>query len=162
MTKNNIITIIIVILVFVGIVWLAKPNGNGTKPPPAITANVGGAMLNATETFFNFGEVSMKKGLVKHDFKVTNQSATVTKIAKIYTSCMCTTASIITGQDRKGPFGMPGHGLVPKANAAIGAGEEATIEVVFDPAAHGPAGVGRIEREIYLEDEQDNQTVLKF
>ena len=169
MTKNTIATILIIILVFIGAIWLAKPRGIpgganvasvGTQTPPIVRADE--PALTAAETFFNFGAVPINQGLVKHNFKVINSSATAVKISKIYTSCMCTTASIIIGQDRKGPFGMPGHGLVPKANAVIGAGEEATIEVVFDPAAHGPAGVGRIEREIYLEDERGEQTILKF
>ena len=47
---------------------------------------------------------------------------------------------------------MPGHGgSVPKVNDTIKAGETREIEVVFDPNAHGPAGVGLIERVVRLE-----------
>ncbi|KKT83316.1 MAG: hypothetical protein UW81_C0021G0020, partial [Candidatus Giovannonibacteria bacterium GW2011_GWC2_44_9] len=35
-------------------------------------------------------------------------------------------------------------------------------EVVFDPAAHGPAGVGRIERAVYLENSASEALQLKF
>ena len=53
---------------------------------------------------------------------------------------------------------MPGHGgVVPKANALVKAGELLDIEVVFDPNAHGPAGVGRIDRFINLTDENGGE-----
>ena len=57
---------------------------------------------------------------------------------------------------------MPGMGRVPPANERIKAGESRIIRIVYDPNAHGPAGVGRIEREIYLEDDAGAQTILKF
>jgi hypothetical protein len=39
---------------------------------------------------------------------------------------------------------------VPKANELIKAGSSLDIEVVYDPAAHGPAGVGAVDRFVYL------------
>mgnify|MGYP001618214936 FL=1 len=72
---------------------------------------------------------------------------------------MCTTAYIIRENGSKSrPFGMPGHGgAVPRANEIIKAGESRDIEVVYDPNAHGPAGVGRIDRLVYLEDADGNK-----
>ena len=72
-------------------------------------------------------------------------------INKMYTSCMCTTATLIINGKIFGPYGMQGHGFIPKINEALAPGEEAQIEAIFDPAAHGPAGVGPIERLIYIE-----------
>ena len=67
---------------------------------------------------------------------------------------MCTTAYLIGPQGEKGPFGMPGHGgAVRPANEIIKAGEGRDVKVVFDPNAHGPAGVGAIDRSIYLTDD---------
>ena len=63
---------------------------------------------------------------------------------------MCTNAYVVHGDSRQGPFGMPGMGYVPKANLLIKAGETKNIDVVYDPAAHGPAGVGFIDRFVYL------------
>jgi len=160
--KNTIISVIIVAIVFIGIIWFAKPNGNKEKANAVSDKPSSAAALTAAETFYNFGEVSMANGNVNHEFKVKNNAAGPINVAKIYTSCMCTTASITVGEKTKGPFGMPGHGLVPKANMEIPAGAEAVITAIFDPNAHGPAGVGRIEREIYLEDDAGAQTILKF
>ena len=66
---------------------------------------------------------------------------------------MCTTAFIV-GPDGnvKGPFGMPGMGYVPPANEIIKAGESRIIRIVYDPNAHGPAGVGQIDRFVTLTD----------
>ena len=47
---------------------------------------------------------------------------------------------------------MPGMGYVPPANETIKAGESRMIRVVYDPNAHGPAGVGRINRFVELVD----------
>ena len=69
---------------------------------------------------------------------------------------MCTEATFIKGDIRKGPVGMAGHGYVPKINEALNVDEEAEILVVFNPAAHGPAGLGKTERVIYLENTGKN------
>ena len=64
---------------------------------------------------------------------------------------MCTQMTIRRGGQSYGPFGMPGHGgFMPKINMVLEPGEEFEAEVVFDPAAHGPSGIGRIERSAYL------------
>ena len=71
---------------------------------------------------------------------------------------MCTAAYFIdSDRNKKGPFGMPGMGFVPKLNAIIKAGTSGEIEAVYDPNAHGPAGVGMIDRFIYLEDANNNK-----
>ena len=52
----------------------------------------------------------------------------------------------------KGPFGMAGMGYVPPANETIKPGESRIVRVVYDPNAHGPAGVGQIDRFVTLTD----------
>lgn len=95
----------------------------------------------------------MANGNVEKLFKVTNSTDGDIILKSLTTSCMCTTAYIEQDGARKGPFGMPGHGRpVPAANEVIPAGGTINIVAVFDPAAHGPAGVGRIDRFIYLKE----------
>ena len=110
--------------------------------------------LQMEEAFYDFGRISMKNGLVNKNFTVTNQSDTKILLSSITTSCMCTKAYLIDSfGTEKGPFGMPGHGgVVPKVNEVIESGESRDIKVVYDPNAHGPAGVGVIDRFVYLED----------
>ena len=120
--------------------------------------------LTALETFYDFGVISMKNGNVSKIFKVTNNSVQDIKVPSVTTSCMCTTAYILNENGERGrPFGMPGHGgAVPKANAIVKAGESLNVEVKYDPNTHGPAGVGLIERSVFLEDENNNVIEFKF
>ena len=93
----------------------------------------------------------MAQGKVSHEFTIKNVGKEPLKLGKMYTSCMCTTVSLLLNGEKKGPFGMPGHTPLPKVNKEIQPGGSAQIEVIFDPAAHGPAGVGIIERVAYVE-----------
>jgi len=169
--KNIVISVVIVLVVIVGLAWYASPNQNKNKEISTTsekeigntsneTASI--SALKADEKFYDFGEISMKNGDVSKTFKVTNSSNADIFIPSLTTSCMCTRAYMVQlDGSKKGPFGMPGHGgAVPKVNETIRAGESRDIEVVFDPNAHGPAGVGRIDRFVYLED--SNGEKLQF
>lgn len=61
---------------------------------------------------------------------------------------MCTEAALVESGKRIGPFGMPGHGRIPEINRLVQPGQEVIVEALFDPNAHGPAGIGRINRVI--------------
>jgi len=104
----------------------------------------------------------MKDGLVNHTFTITNSSDKDVFIEKVYTSCMCTTAYLESPSGEKGPFGMEGMGYLPPANEALTAGESRDIKVVYDPNAHGPAGVGSIDRVIYLIDSSGKELQLEI
>lgn len=119
--------------------------------------------LTVENNAFDFGNIPMYGGKVKHSFSLKNDGQGGVKISKIYTSCMCTEATLITDNDRIGPFGMPGHGgLITFANKEIGAGETSMIEVEVDPAAHGPQGMGPAKKVVYIEtdDSQKVQLIL--
>lgn len=75
---------------------------------------------------------------------------------------MCTSAALMMGGRRFGPYGMPGHGAIPRIDQTLNPNEEATIEVTFDPAAHGPAGVGKIQRTIIVENNAGQSLELNF
>ena len=140
----------------IALAWLAGPNNERSA-----TAGAGGG-LAASETKMNFGEASMKKGKVTRSFSIKNEGAEPVIVTKVYTSCMCTVASLITANGKEGPFGMPGHGIVPSISAAIAPGETAAVEVTFDPAAHGPAGIGTVERVITVETRNGGDLTLGF
>ncbi|MFA6077174.1 MAG: DUF1573 domain-containing protein [Candidatus Paceibacterota bacterium] len=158
--KNKIIVFIAVIVVlFIGLFLFGKPGKNENKKISVESGQASAVLaLKATETFYDFGTISMKNGDVSKTFKVTNETNTDVLIPSLTTSCMCTKAYFIESDGRKkGPFGMPGMGVIPKLNKTIKAGESADVEVVYDPNAHGPAGVGMINRFVYLEDTEGNK-----
>ncbi len=139
-----------VFLVALGVIlWRgSSAPGDATFSPSIYSASE----LLLGETSFDFGEIVMGDGRVSRRVELTNNGGDQVTIEKVYTSCMCTTASIITASgERYGVFGMQGHGGTAKTKIEIGAGESVTLEVVFDPAAHGPSGVGSIQRSIYIE-----------
>ena len=148
--KNN--TIIIWAVIIVGLFGLMWWGGQSQASRPPQEQNETKSVLISDKNLFEFGTISMAKGLASTVFKVTNPTEKDINVESITTSCMCTNAYILKGTEKKGPFGMLGHGVVPKANEIIKAGETRDIEVVYDPAAHGPAGVGPIDRFIYLRD----------
>jgi hypothetical protein len=122
-------------------------------PVQAQAARQPGALVSARPNY-DFGTISMAAGKVSTTYRIKNEGAAALPLDKIYTSCMCTEATLVTASGRKqGPFGMPGHGPLKAVSGQIGPGETALLEVVFDPAAHGPSGVGRIERVITVETE---------
>ena len=165
--------IIVIALLFIGLFFFAKPGQNGSSAIKASnipdssqelanshTAGIGN-VLTVPETFYDFGTISMKNGNVSKIFTISNPTEKDINLEKLTTSCMCTTAYFVQPDgSKKGPFSMPGMGIVPKLNKTIKAGEVASVEVIYDPNAHGPAGVGMIERSVFLEDE--NGTVVEF
>lgn len=161
--NKTIIGIAVTILVAVGIVWIARPgpeNSNGASARSAISS--GGTLIVEESDNYDFGSISMAAGKVKHAFKIKNNGDEAVTVNKIYTSCMCTTALLTTGSKQFGPYGMPGHGFIPGINQDINPNEEATVEVIFDPAAHGPAGVGRIQRIVTVENNAGQPIELQF
>lgn len=146
---NFIFGAVIVLVILATVVFIARPSANPAANDVSVAANSG--ELTTEEASFSFGDISMMAGKVHHSYKIYNNSAEPVMISKIYTSCMCTVAILKKDGQDFGPFGMPGHGAIPTINVQLKPKEQADVYVTFDPAAHGPAGVGRIERAVYLE-----------
>ncbi len=108
-------------------------------------------LLKAEPSSYDWGTISMKNGKVRNTFVVKNTMDEAITLSKLYTSCMCTEAFIKINGKEDGPFGMQGHGASKSVNQNLEPNQIAEIIVEFDPAAHGPAGIGLIERETILE-----------
>jgi len=157
--NKTIIGILLAILVLSGLVWIARPDSRNNV---ALSVGNLGALIVEEADNYDFGTISMAGGEVRHQFKIKNTSNEAVIINKIYTSCMCTVASLSTKNGQFGPFGMPGHGAVPRIDQQVNSNEEATVEIVFDPAAHGPAGIGQIHRTITIENSGGQSVELQF
>lgn len=146
----------LIIAALIVAVIAAKPDGRAVAPsvvptPPAAAPASTGQGLAAREASFDFGSISMAAGKVSHRYWLRNESTAPVMIQRIHTSCMCTTATLVKGLRVIGRYGMAGHGPMPDVNESLAPGEEAYVDVAFDPAAHGPAGLGRTERVVTIE-----------
>ena len=170
MNKKYLIITIFSVLVLSAIVLLSRSdlNKGATGGGPSV-ANMDMAIptesnkLSVAESDYDFGSVSIAGGFVTHDFVLTNESAEAVQIREVSTSCMCTEAFLRVGDKEFGPFGMPGHGLVNKrANVTVLPGDKVVVKAQFDPAAHGPAGIGIVKRDVYVVVGENEQVALSF
>ncbi len=163
MSKKVLSTIFIVIgVVALGLLLLyAEPKAGENVESKSVSSNQT-SQLTADLSFYDFGTISMKNGKVTKSFKVYNNQSNPVLVSKVYTSCMCTDALLKIGTKSYGPYGMLAHGLVPSVNQEIKPSEEANIDVTFDPNAHGPAGVGVIEREVTVEQAAGGKLILNI
>ncbi|MEK7651823.1 MAG: DUF1573 domain-containing protein [Patescibacteria group bacterium] len=157
----------LIIGVTVGIVGLgllllyAEPKaGENTKTD--ISHSEQTSKLKSDLYAYDFGTISMKNGKVTKSFKISNTENTPVMVKKVYTSCMCTDALLRIGSQSFGPYGMLSHGFAPEVNQAIQPNQEATIDVTFDPNAHGPSGIGVIERVVSVEQADGSKLTLNI
>ncbi|MDP2676785.1 MAG: DUF1573 domain-containing protein [bacterium] len=143
-----------------GIAIVASGNDYEDRQP---VQQFSAGILQTADASFDFETISMKDGKVSHDFVAENSGEEPVIITKVYTSCMCTAAQITDGAGNvRGIFGMPGHAGPSSADIEVAPGERITIEAIFDPAAHGPSGVGLAQRSVYLETNSGTSPKLEF
>lgn len=153
-----VIGVVVVMLLAVGVlIALSPPSAQSQK------SGVSDSTLTASEVAYDFGTISMAQGKVTKLFTVNNSTSVPITVRKLYTSCMCTSATLVMGDRRVGPFGMEGHGgPIPTINEELPAAGTIDIEVTFDPTAHGPAGVGLIARNVILETTDGKKLVFEI
>lgn len=148
-----VIVIAVGVLVFGGVLFYAQPEPQDHSSMN--TENSDNTLnLKLDPVNYDFGTISMKNGLVTKAFSVKNEQTEPIKLSELYTSCMCTEAKIKIGSEQFGPFGMLGHGAMKMLNQSLAPGQEAQLEVTFDPNAHGPSGIGVIERVVTLKSDK--------
>ncbi|MDX1536059.1 MAG: DUF1573 domain-containing protein [Candidatus Spechtbacterales bacterium] len=146
-TKNLVLALSVVVFMAF-LVWLVAVSPEGAETSAEYTQS----SLSGSGQHFDFGTIDMRDGEVSHEFEIENKESEAVVINKIYTTCMCTEAYIVDASgEEHGPFGMPGHGGRLTTDVRVNPGEKAIVRTVFDPAAHGPSGVGLAQRSIYLE-----------
>ena len=166
---NTIFYGLIAFAVIVVLVGIFKAQPNVAAPGPAMERPVAApspvavpSPLMSMSRSFDFGTLSMAAGKVSHRFSISNTGKSAVTITRLYTSCMCTEATLITPSGRNGPFGMPGHGANAGIFERIAPGGTAQVEAVFDPAAHGPAGIGPTERVVTIRTAEAAPLELQF
>lgn len=143
--KDKIVILLISLLtigIFVGGALLVSK-----KSPPALVG-AKDAKLEIVEKNFDWQEIDYDKGIVKHSFKIKNVGTSVLELANLQTNCMCTTAKVIIKNQNGEMENSPAFGMHSASSwvGKISPNLEAEIEVAFDPAFHGPQGVGPVAR----------------
>lgn len=135
-----------VILLVVGVYFLTKGVKEDENIPYQDVAGIA-----TTPESYDLENVPIKGGVVTKEYEIKNTTDKVIKIKKIATSCMCTTASVEIGSKKTGFFGMEMQGdKNAPINLEMAANETGRVIVNFDPAAHGPSGVGPFDRIVWL------------
>jgi hypothetical protein len=155
MSGNKLIigSILVTLAVIIGGVALISKTG------PAELAVSQEVHAQAPQTSHDWGEIPINDGNVNKTFEIKNDGPGVLELANVSTSCMCTTAQVIINGDKSPFFGMHAKS---SWQGQIPAGESAQVFIEFDPAFHGPNGVGQISRQISLETNDPDNPKITF
>ncbi len=158
MTQENKIiigVILFTLLILIGGVILLSGSGS-TSPTITFLENV---KATVDQKNYDWGQINMKDGNVSKIFVIRNTGTDVLKLTKVKTSCHCTKAEVTIDGNISPSFGMntasPWVGEVTPGN-------EAQLNIVFDPAYHGPNGVGPITRYISVDTNDPDNSTLEF
>ena len=154
-------TITIFILIVAGLVTVMILGRSGQNNQDSVVRANSSSHLSVEEKLYDFGDIRMADGNVEKIFTFKNQTTENIKLSKLETSCMCTSAFIENGGQLRGPFGMEGM-QNNNTQEVIKAGASFNVKVVYDPNAHGPAGVGIIDRFIKLTEADGGITQLEI
>ncbi len=149
------IKILVGVLVFSFLLIVVFAMWQGGKEPSTkevgATASVNIKDLEVSPASYDVGTIKMKDGNVVKTYEVKNTSSESMKLQRIATSCMCTKTKVKIGDKETREFGMEGMGdKNPPINLELPSGQTATVTAIFDPAAHGPKGVGTFDRTVFL------------
>lgn len=131
--------VVITIFVIAGLVFLSTKNSTNPSQSSQSSQSDQTKGISISPDSLDLGDVNIKGGIVSKDYQVNNTTNEDLKLRKIVTSCMCTKAKVVVGDEESYFFGMEHPGDAnPPINVKIPAGGSAKIVVEFGPAAHGP------------------------
>ena len=111
------------------------------------------------EKTFDWGNIPINGGNATKTFTITNTGTDMLQLTGVKTSCTCTKAQISIDGKKSPYFSMHATsswvGEVPQ-------GSKAELTVIFDPAFHGPQGIGAFERLISLKTNDLENPEIEF
>lgn len=140
-------------ILFGGIVFLNRINASSQ-----VVASVNAKASVETDTY-DWGNIPINGGNVTKKFSIKNTGSETLQLTNIKTSCHCTTASVTIAGQESLSFGMSG---TSQWIGEVKPGQEATLNVVFDPLFHGPQGTGPINRYISIETNDRQNSKITF
>lgn len=130
-----------------------------TTTNPATISSSQNAKASVDQKTHDWGTIPYSGGNISKTFTIKNTGTDILQLTNIKTSCACTFAQLIIDGKTSPKFGM--HTTSSWAGE-VAAGKEASLTVVFDPAFHGPTGVGPMERLISMQTSDINNPNLEF
>lgn len=140
---------IVTLVLLVGAVYVGS--SLGATPQVEVDDRVD---LNLGQDRYNWGVIDLNDGLVTTNFLVENKGSVPLQLYNVRTSCTCTTAQIRTEDRLSKKFGM--HDRSSEV-FEVEPGKTAKVLVEFDPAFHGPSGVGSIVRTVNIDTNDPSQ-----
>ncbi|OGH11791.1 MAG: hypothetical protein A2857_04855 [Candidatus Levybacteria bacterium RIFCSPHIGHO2_01_FULL_36_15] len=147
--------VLLTILILVGGIFLVS----GESSTSAAITSSQNTKATVDNKNYDWGNIPFKGGNVSKTFTIKNTGTDTLKLMNIKTSCHCTKAQIKIGDTTSPSFGM---NSVSSWIGEIPPGQEAELKVIFDPAYHGPQGVGPINRLVSVETNDSNNSRLEF
>lgn len=153
--KITIGIILFTILILVGGIFLVS----GESLSSATITSSQSAKAAVNQKNYDWGNISFNGGNVSKSFTIKNTGTDILKLTNIKTSCHCTKAQVKIGDTASPYFGMSS---ISSWVGNIAPGQEAQLEVIFDPAYHGPQGVGPISRLVSVETNDASNPRIEF
>ncbi|MBI4036330.1 DUF1573 domain-containing protein [Candidatus Daviesbacteria bacterium] len=158
-TTKIVIAIVIFSAVLVGGAAYFLAGSSSSKP---VLEKTTGAKLETPELSFDFKDIAFGGGIVTHAFPIKNLGDKDLQIANMATSCMCTKVFLKT-QSSEGPrAGMKGMSKQNSWTGTLKPGEVGEIVAEFDPAFHGPSGVGPVDRVVSFETNDPDKPYIEL
>ncbi|MCK5603089.1 DUF1573 domain-containing protein [Candidatus Pacearchaeota archaeon] len=152
--------IIIGILVSAVILTGCTPKSDRVKSEYKDNTNSGSIEVLG-DASYDWGDINIKGGDVKHTFTLKNTSDEPLYLKSIFTSCVCTKARFRLPDESISPsYGMSNNASYWAAE--IKPNETFDVEVTFDPLYHGAQATGPISRSINIITSSKNDPVFEL
>ncbi len=148
------LTVATVVILVGGVFFLTKSTAT-----PQVSTSTNANAYTIEPTSYDFGRIPFKGGNVKKAFRIKNKGSETLKLFNVKTSCHCTVANVTVNGKESQNFGMSG---VSSWVGEVAPGEETKLTAIFDPAYHGPQGVGPITRFVSLETNDKGNAKITF
>jgi len=158
--KNPILWMIIVtIAIIFGSIFLVSAT---TQTPPQVKASSFAKAYTVDPTSFDWGNIAYSGPKATKSFTIKNTGTGTLELYNIRTSCHCTKAYLTIDRQDSPEFGMDMGGNISSYVGKVKPGDKAKLTVIFDPAFHGPSGIGPINRFVDVDTNDSTTPKLTF